>query len=123
MAEKTASVHVSRILGKLGVSAPHAGGGDRPPPAPRLSCGCAPTRSQRVGCGVRFPGEWEHHERTLMGWPCRRELWGSTLEQARADYAAVANAIAAFEPVTMIANAGEDAAQAGGRAAGVGRDR
>src|SRR5437588_5188371 len=47
-----------------------------------------------------------------MGWPCRRELWGATLEQACADYAAVANAIAEFEPVTMIANPGEDAARA-----------
>jgi len=47
-----------------------------------------------------------------MGWPCRTELWGETLAQAEADYAAVANAIAAFEPVTMIANAGEQASQA-----------
>jgi len=47
-----------------------------------------------------------------MGWPCRTELWGDTLAQARADYAAVANAVAAFEPVTMIANAGSEAAQA-----------
>lgn len=47
-----------------------------------------------------------------MGWPCRVHLWGETLEQARRDYAKVANAIAAFEPVTMIANAGADAAQA-----------
>jgi agmatine deiminase len=47
-----------------------------------------------------------------MGWPCRRELWGPTLEQARADYASVANAVAAFEPVTMIANPGDDAAAA-----------
>ena len=47
-----------------------------------------------------------------MGWPCRTELWGDTLAQARADYAAVANAVAAFEPVTMIANAGAEAAQA-----------
>jgi agmatine deiminase len=47
-----------------------------------------------------------------MGWPCRVELWGETLAQARADYAAVANAVAAFEPVTMIANPGADAAQA-----------
>jgi agmatine deiminase len=44
-----------------------------------------------------------------MGWPCRTELWGETMEQARADYAAVANAVAAFEPVTMIANPGADA--------------
>jgi agmatine deiminase len=61
---------------------------------------------------VRTPAEWEPHERTLMGWPCREELWGETLDQARSDYAAVANSIAEFEPVTMIANPGEQAAQA-----------
>jgi agmatine deiminase len=61
---------------------------------------------------MRAPAEWESHERTLMAWPCRRELWGETIEQARADYATVANAIAAFEPVTMVANPGEDAARA-----------
>jgi agmatine deiminase len=61
---------------------------------------------------TRTPAEWEPHERTIMGWPCRTELWGETLGQARADYAAVANAVAAFEPVTMIANAGPEAAQA-----------
>ncbi len=47
-----------------------------------------------------------------MGWPCRAELWGETMAQARVDYAAVANAVAAFEPVTMIANPGADAAAA-----------
>jgi len=61
---------------------------------------------------LRMPAEWEPHERTIMGWPCRKELWGETMTQARADYAAVANAIAAFEPVTMIANPGEEAQQA-----------
>jgi agmatine deiminase len=61
---------------------------------------------------MRYPGEWEPHERTIMGWPCRLDLWGETLDQARHDYTAVANAIAAFEPVTMIANPGADAAQA-----------
>ncbi len=61
---------------------------------------------------MRTPAEWEPHERTLMGWPCRIELWGETLQQARADYAAVANAVAAFEPVTMIANPGAEAGQA-----------
>lgn len=61
---------------------------------------------------MRTPAEWEPHERTLMGWPCRAELWGETMEQALADYATVANAVAAFEPVTMIANAGADAAAA-----------
>jgi agmatine deiminase len=47
-----------------------------------------------------------------MGWPCRLDLWGETLDQARADYAVVANAVAAFEPVTMIANPGADAVAA-----------
>ncbi len=61
---------------------------------------------------MRTPAEWEPHERTVMGWPCRLELWGETIEQARAGYAAVANAVAAFEPVTMIANPGEDPARA-----------
>jgi agmatine deiminase len=58
---------------------------------------------------TRTPAEWEPHERTIIGWPCRRELWGPTIAGAREDYAAVANAIAEFEPVTMIANPGEDA--------------
>jgi agmatine deiminase len=47
-----------------------------------------------------------------MGWPCRTSLWGATLAQARTDYAMIANTIAVFEPVTMIANPGEEAAQA-----------
>jgi agmatine deiminase len=70
------------------------------------------TSEAQVRTAVRLPAEWEPHERTLMGWPCRRELWGETIELARLDNAAVANAIAAFEPVTMIANPGHDASQA-----------
>ncbi len=66
----------------------------------------------QVRAAVRLPAEWERHERTLIGWPCRRELWGPTMALAREHYATVANAIAAFEPVTMIANPGADAAQA-----------
>jgi agmatine deiminase len=61
---------------------------------------------------MRLPAEWEPHERTLMGWPCRRELWGETIDRAREEYATTANAIADFEPVTMLANPGADAAQA-----------
>jgi agmatine deiminase len=52
---------------------------------------------------VRVPAETDPHERTLMAWPCRVELWGPELDAARADYAVVAAAIARFEPVTMIA--------------------
>jgi agmatine deiminase len=56
-----------------------------------------------------FPPEWAPHERTLMAWPCRRELWEDRLEEAKAEYAAVANAIAAFEPVLMVVRPGEAA--------------
>jgi agmatine deiminase len=37
-----------------------------------------------------------------MAWPCRESLWGDGLAAARSAYAAVAQAIAALEPVAMI---------------------
>jgi agmatine deiminase len=67
---------------------------------------------------VLMPAEWEPHQRTLMGWPCRVALWGDTIALAREEYATVANAIADFEPVTMVANPGADAAQARAACAG-----
>ena len=57
--------------------------------------------------GFAMPAEFAPHERTIMGWPTRRELWGTELEQAKRDYVDVANAIAAFEPVTMVASPGD----------------
>ena len=66
----------------------------------------------------RMPAEWQRHERTLMCWPCREYSWGHTLEQGRREFASVANAIAAFEPVTMLAKTAEQAAQARGMLAG-----
>ncbi len=59
-----------------------------------------------------MPPEWAPHERTLMAWPCRRELWSSELAAAKAQYAGVANAVAAFEPVTLVAATAADAAEA-----------
>ena len=38
-----------------------------------------------------------------MAWPAREDIWGSMLAGVRGDVAAVARAIARFEPVTMIA--------------------
>ena len=66
-----------------------------------------------------MPAEWEPHERCLMAWPARAALWGDRLEQAKADYAAVASAIARFEPVLMLANPGNDAREARERCAGI----
>ncbi|WP_366556180.1 agmatine deiminase family protein [Aquibaculum sediminis] len=53
--------------------------------------------------GFRVPAEWAPHARCWMAWPCRESLWGDGLEAARDAYAAVAKAIADFEPVTMLA--------------------
>ena len=59
---------------------------------------------------VRMPAEWAPHERTIMCWPARPEAWGEHFAQAEQDYATVANAIAAFEPVLMTADPGGAAA-------------
>ena len=52
---------------------------------------------------ARMPAEWERHERCLMGWPTRAELWRHHLDDAKRDYAAIARAIADYEPVWMLA--------------------
>ncbi|WP_317931373.1 agmatine deiminase family protein [Halioxenophilus sp. WMMB6] len=49
-----------------------------------------------------MPAEWTPHERCWMAWPCNESLWRGNIEGARINYAAVANAIAHFEPVTML---------------------
>lgn len=60
----------------------------------------------------RMPAEWEPHQRTFIGWPCREWSWGATLEQGRDEFAAVANTIVAFEPVTMVCTNADQAADA-----------
>jgi agmatine deiminase len=65
---------------------------------------------------LTMPPEWATHESTLVAWPSRAELWGPCLEAAKDEYAATANAIAAFEPVLMVARP-EDAAEARRRCA------
>jgi agmatine deiminase len=59
-----------------------------------------------------MPAEWAPHDRTLMAWPTRRDLWGDPLARAREEYAATANAIAAFEPLTMVCATAQESAQA-----------
>ena len=56
---------------------------------------------------MRMPAEWARHEACLMAWPTRVELWGKAYADAKAEYAAVARAIAAFEPVLMVARPGQ----------------
>ncbi|UCH73918.1 MAG: agmatine deiminase family protein [Rhodospirillales bacterium] len=60
--------------------------------------------------GFYMPAEWQLHARCWMAWPCREELWGDRIEDARQAYAGVARVIAEFEPITMIANPSDVAA-------------
>lgn len=50
----------------------------------------------------RLPAEWATHERTLIAWPCREERWDD-IDEAAHEVAGIANAVAQFEPVTVIA--------------------
>jgi agmatine deiminase len=54
---------------------------------------------------TRLPAEWEPHERTAMCWPTRADMWGEQFADAEHAHAEVANAIARFEPVTMLVTA------------------
>jgi agmatine deiminase len=59
---------------------------------------------------LRMPAETAAHERTVMCWPARRDLYGELMAEAATAHAEVARTIAAFEPVTMIAAPGAGAA-------------
>jgi agmatine deiminase len=52
---------------------------------------------------LSLPGEWVPHERTIMFWPCRESMWGPFFDEVKDESARVANTIAQFEPLTMVA--------------------
>lgn len=54
----------------------------------------------------RMPGEWELHAQTWMGFPTRLDVWPDEARPAQHAFAAVAAAIARFEPVTVCAPPG-----------------
>ncbi len=57
--------------------------------------------------GFRMPAEWEAHSQTWMIWPERPDNWRLGAKPAQAAFAAVARAIARFEPVTVGVSAGQ----------------
>ncbi len=68
-----------------------------------------PPAATPLAAGYAMPGEFEPHAGCLMAWPTRAELWGERLSDAQRDYAAVANAIADFEPLHMVCDPGDAA--------------
>lgn len=58
--------------------------------------------------GFHMPAEWAPHLRTWMMWPSRAEVW-QDMAETRRNYAAVAHAIAEFEPVSMLVRSADRA--------------
>ncbi len=54
--------------------------------------------------GYRMPAEFERHDKTWMLWPERPDNWRENALPAQQAFAAVANAISQFEPVTVGVN-------------------
>jgi agmatine deiminase len=61
------------------------------------------------GDGFRLPARFCAHQRTLLSWPCREDLFGPLMQDARAEWAAVARGIARFEPVTVVVDPAQEA--------------
>jgi agmatine deiminase len=55
--------------------------------------------------GFYMPAEWVQHQRCWMAWPSAHVQWDN-LSEVEQGYANVANSIAQFEPVTMVADPG-----------------
>lgn len=52
-----------------------------------------------------MPAEWAEHEMTVIAWPQREDAWrDTTIEEARNTHADVIAAVAAFEPVLVVAD-------------------
>ena len=59
--------------------------------------------------GFRLTARFGPHQRTLLSWPCREDLFGPLMAEARREWAEVARGIARFEPVTVIVDPAQEA--------------
>lgn len=53
--------------------------------------------------GWSMPNEQTPHKRCWMAWPARKDIWEEQLDDVRKDIARLAQTIAQYEPVTMLA--------------------
>ena len=58
--------------------------------------------------GFSMPAEWSPHAATLMAWPLDADYWQGRAEDARREWAGVARAVSATEPVIMVCNPGDE---------------
>ena len=73
-------------------------------PAPRATATSTPRAD-----GFRLPARFTPHQRTLLSWPCREDLFGPLMDDARKEWAEVARGIARFEPVTVVVDPAQEA--------------
>eukprot|EP01037_Dinobryon_pediforme_P014743 gene14743-14870_t len=68
--------------------------------APAVPCD-APAITPRAA-GFHMPAEWEPQAGCWMAWPERTDTWRQGAKPAQAAFAALANTIARYQPVTML---------------------
>ena len=77
--------------------------------ATTLTAGCGGSSDTQAATstasGFRMPDEGEPHERTWMGFTSSTGIWGQDLGGVQQDLMRIADAVAQFEPVTMLVNA------------------
>jgi agmatine deiminase len=59
--------------------------------------------------GFRLPARFDDHQRTLMSWPCRKDLFGPLMDDAQAEWAEVAREIGQHEPITVVVDPAQEA--------------
>ncbi|MFE6051446.1 agmatine deiminase family protein [Kitasatospora sp. NPDC056446] len=88
-------------LALAGCSSSDSGAGEQS--GSGAASGAAPSGSPAGGWAM--PAESGPHTRTFMAWPALEEVWGDQLAGVRQDIAGLAQAIAGFEPVVLLARA------------------
>ncbi|MBD0689492.1 agmatine deiminase family protein [Streptomyces sp. CBMA123] len=73
---------------------------EQPGPSGTAS-GAAPAGGSAAGWAL--PAESGPHTRTFMAWPALEAVWGDQLPGVRQDIASLAQAVAGFEPVVLLA--------------------
>ncbi|MFJ7905697.1 agmatine deiminase family protein [Kitasatospora sp. NPDC096204] len=74
------------------------GGAEEQPGPSGVASGSGPAAAGRA-----MPAESSPHTRTFMAWPALEEVWGDQLPGVRQDIASLAQAVAGFEPVVLLA--------------------
>ncbi len=66
------------------------------------------TKALSTNTSLAMPAEWLPHEATWLSWPRNADTWARNLKEAQAEFVQLAAAIAADEPVRVMAGAGVD---------------